>query len=73
MLQQLYELNYMWIRFEYFVREKAPEAHRGGDCYQLMQGYGSQEARRLVKALAFSGRGNQEPSQVCEIFSLGYF
>jgi hypothetical protein len=53
MLQQLYSLNYMWFRFEYFIREKAPEAYMSEEYYQLIEEYGSEEARRLVKALGF--------------------
>jgi hypothetical protein len=53
MLQQLYSLNYMWLRFEGFIQEKAPEAYRSAEYYQLMEDYGSEEARRLVKALGF--------------------
>jgi hypothetical protein len=53
MLQQLYALNYMWIRFEYFIRAKAPEVYGSEEYYQLFEDYGSEEARRLVKALGF--------------------
>jgi hypothetical protein len=53
MLQQLYALNYVWIRFEYFVREKAPELYGTDEYYQLFEDYGSEEARRLIKALDF--------------------
>ena len=53
MLQQLYSLNYMWMRFEDFIRVKAPEAYGSEEYYQLVEEYGSEEARRLVKALAF--------------------
>jgi hypothetical protein len=53
MLQQLYALNYMWIRFEYFIRDKAPEVYGSEEYYQLFEDYGSEEARRLVKALGF--------------------
>lgn len=53
MLQQLYSLNYMWMRFEDFIRVKAPEAYMSEEYYQLMEEYGLQEARRLVKALGF--------------------
>jgi hypothetical protein len=51
MLQQLYALNYMWLRFEYFIWEKAPEAYGNEQYYQLYEDYGSEEAKRLVKAL----------------------
>ena len=53
MLQQLYALNYMWIRFEYFIRAKAPEVYGSEEYYQLYEDYGSEEARRLVKSLGF--------------------
>ena len=53
MLQQLYALNYMWIRFEYFIRANAPDAYMSDEYYQLYEDYGSEEARRLVKALGF--------------------
>jgi hypothetical protein len=51
MLQQLYALNYVWIRFEYFVREKAPELYGTDEYYRLFEDYGREEARRLIKAL----------------------
>jgi len=51
MLQQLYSLNYMWMRFEGFIQVKAPEAYRSEEYYQLMEDYGSEEARQLVKTL----------------------
>jgi hypothetical protein len=51
MLQQLYALNYMWMRFEGFIQEKAPAAYKSEEYYQLMEDYGSEETRRLVKAL----------------------
>ena len=53
MLQQLYALNYMWLRFEGFIQQKAPEAYMGEEHYQLYEDYGSEEARRLVKAFGF--------------------
>ena len=53
MLQQLYALNYMWLRFEYFIWEKAPEAYGNEQYYQLYEDYGSEEARRLVRDLGF--------------------
>jgi hypothetical protein len=53
MLQQLYSLNYMWVRFEGFIQEEAPEAYGSEEYYQLLEDYGSEEARRLVKALGF--------------------
>jgi len=53
MLQQLYALNYMWLRFERFIQQKAPEAYMSEEYYQLYEDYGSEEARRLVKAFGF--------------------
>jgi len=53
MLQQLYSLNYMWLRFEGFIQEKAPKVYGSEEYYQLFEDYGSEEARRLVKALGF--------------------
>src|SRR4030042_6725247 len=53
MLQQLYARNYMWLRFEGFIQQKAPEAYMGEEYYQLYEDYGSEEARRLVKAFGF--------------------
>ena len=53
MLQQLYSLNYMWLRFEGFMQEKIPEVYGSEEYYQLFEDYGSEEARRLVKALGF--------------------
>ncbi len=53
MLQQLYALNYVWPRFEGLIQQKAPEAYLGEEHYQLYEDYGSEEARRLVRALGF--------------------
>ncbi len=53
MLQQMYALNYVWMRFEVLIQQKAPEAYRSEEYYQLYEDYGSEEARRLVKALSF--------------------
>jgi hypothetical protein len=53
MVQQMYSLNYVWMRFEYFIREKAPELYGSEEYYQLYEDYGLEEARRLVKALGF--------------------
>ena len=53
MLQQLYSLNYTWVRFEGFMQEKIPEVYGSEEYYQLFEDYGSEEARRLVKALGF--------------------
>ena len=73
MLQQLYALNYMWIRFEYFIREKAPEVYGGEEYYQLFEDYGSEEARRLVKTLGFPREEIKDLTRFLKIFSLGYF
>jgi len=53
MLQQMYSLNYVWLRFEGLVQQKAPEVYGGDQYYQIYEDYGSEEARRLVKALGF--------------------
>lgn len=53
MLQQMYSLNYVWMRLEGFIQVKAPEAYISGEYHQFMEEYGSEEARRLVKALGF--------------------
>ena len=53
MLQQMYSLNYVWLRFEGFIQQKAPELYGGEEYYQIYEDYGSEEARRLVKALGF--------------------
>jgi len=54
MLQQLYSLNIVWFRFEDFIRVQVPEAYESKEYYQLMEEYGLEEARRLVKTLGFS-------------------
>ena len=53
MLQQMYSLNYVWLRYEGFIQHKAPEAYGNEQYYQLYEDYGSEEARRLVQALGF--------------------
>jgi hypothetical protein len=53
MLQQMYSLNYLWLRYEVFIQQKAPEVYGNEQYYQLFEDYGSEEARRLVKALGF--------------------
>jgi len=53
MVQQMYALNYVWMRFEGLIQQKAPEVYRSEDYYQLFEDYGSEEARRLLKALSF--------------------
>jgi len=51
MLQQMYSLNYMWLRFEAILQEKLPQYYGSEEYYRLVGEYGSEEARRLVKAL----------------------
>jgi hypothetical protein len=51
MLQQMYSLNYVWMRIEGLIQQRAPEVYRSEEYYQLFEDYGSQEARRLLKAL----------------------
>ena len=53
MLQQMYSLNYVWLMYEGFIQQKAPEVYGSEEYYQLFEDYGSDEARRLVKALGF--------------------
>jgi hypothetical protein len=53
MLQQMYTLNYVWLRYEGFIQQKAPELYGSQQHYQLYEEYGSEEARRLVKDLGF--------------------
>jgi len=53
MLQQMYSLNYVWLRFEGFIQQKAPQEYRGEEYYRLYEDYGSEEAKRLVRALSF--------------------
>ncbi len=51
MLQQMYSLNYMWLMYEGFIQQKAPDLLKSEQYYQLFEDYGSDEARRLVKSL----------------------
>jgi hypothetical protein len=51
MLQQMYSLNYVWMRIEGLVQHRAPEVYGSDEYYQLFEDYGSEEARRLIKAL----------------------
>lgn len=51
MLQQMYTLNYVWLRYEGFIQQKAPELYGSEQHYQLLEDYGSEEARRLIKIL----------------------
>ena len=53
MLQQMYSLNYVWLMYESYIQQKAPELYGSEQYYQLFEDYGSEEARRLVKALGF--------------------
>jgi hypothetical protein len=53
MLQQMYSLNYVWMRMEGLVQQRAPEVYGSDEYYQLFEDYGSEEARRLIKALGF--------------------
>ncbi len=53
MLQQMYSLNYVWMRIEGLIQQKAPEVYGSEEYYQLFEDYGSEEARRLLKALGF--------------------
>jgi hypothetical protein len=57
MLQQMYALNYVWLRYEGFIRQKAPELYGTEEYYQLYEDYGSEEARRLVKAFSIPREG----------------
>jgi len=56
MLQQMYGLNYVWMRMEGLIQHRAPEVYGGEEYYQLFEDYGSEEARRLIKALGFPRR-----------------
>ena len=51
MLQQMYSLNYVWMRMEGLIQQRAPEVYGSGEYYQIFEEYGSEEARRLLKAL----------------------
>lgn len=53
MLQQMYSLNHVWLTYEVFIQQKAPELYGSEQYYQLFEDYGLDEARRLVKALGF--------------------
>jgi len=53
MLQQMCSLNYVWLMYEGYIQQKAPELHGSEQYYQLFEDYGLDEARRLVKALGF--------------------
>jgi len=51
MLQQMYSLNYVWMRMEGLIQQNAPEVYGSEQYYQIFEDYGSEEARRLLKAL----------------------
>ncbi len=70
MLQQMYSLNYVWLRIEGLIQQKAPEVYGSEEYYQLFEDYGSEEARTIGQSFGFSQRGNQGPDQIPEIFSL---
>jgi len=53
MLQQMYSLNYVWMRIEGLIQQIAPELYGSEEYYQIFEDYGSEEARRLVKVLGF--------------------
>lgn len=53
MLQQMYSLNYVWLRFEGLIQHRTPQVYGNEEYYQTYEDYGSEEARRLVKALGF--------------------
>ena len=53
MLQQMYSLNYVWLMYEGYIQQKAPELYGSEQYYQIFEDYGLDEARRLVKALGF--------------------
>ena len=51
LLQQMYSLNYVWMRMEGLIQQNAPEVYGSQEYYQIFEDYGSEEARRLFKAL----------------------
>jgi hypothetical protein len=53
MLQQMYSLNYVWLMYESYIQQKAPELYGNEQYYQLFKDYGLDEARRLIKTLGF--------------------
>jgi len=57
MLQQMYSLNHVWLMYEVFVQQKAPELYGNEQYYLLFEDYGLDEARRLVRALGFPREG----------------
>jgi hypothetical protein len=57
MLQQMYSLNYVWMRIEGLIQQRAPEVYRSEEYYQLFEDYGAEEARRLLKVLDLPKKG----------------
>lgn len=53
MLQQMYSLNYVWMRMEGLIQQRAPEVYGSEEYYQIFEDYGSEEARRLIKSLRY--------------------
>jgi hypothetical protein len=53
MLQQMYSLNYVWMRIEGLIQQRTPEVYGSEEYHQLFEDYGSEEARRLIKTLGF--------------------
>ncbi|MCK5434425.1 MAG: hypothetical protein KAI42_03980 [Dehalococcoidales bacterium] len=53
MLQQMYSLNYVWLMYESYIQQKAPELYGSEQYYRIFEDYGLDEARRLIKALGF--------------------
>ena len=53
MLQQMYGLNYVWLRLEGLILQKAPQIFGSEEYYQIYEDYGMEEARRLIKTLGF--------------------
>jgi len=63
MLQQMYSLNYMWLRLEFYIAEKAPRDYRTDEYYQLYEDYGSQEAGRLTRTLGLPKQDMKDLSE----------
>jgi hypothetical protein len=53
MLQQMYGLNYVWMRMEGLIQQKAPDVYGSEEYYRLFEDYGAEEARRLLRVLGF--------------------
>ena len=56
MLQQMYSLNYVWMRIEGLIQQRAPGVYGSEEYYQLFEDYGAEEAKRLLKVLGFPRR-----------------